>query len=348
MTGSSAARVERSLVPAPSYAHLRSLSDGIGLFEHAEYDRPRRDHGYCVDDVARGLLVCAREPDQDDDVAQLTETYLRFIEAAIAPDGTLHNRRNVDGEWTDEPALGDWWGRALWGLGVAVVRAPLALTRKRALRAFLSLAVNRSPHPRAMVFAALGAGELVLAGNTDERVVSLLRDALGRIPESDSAWGWPESRLRYGNASLAEALILGGAALRDPTLASRGLRALGELVRIESRPGHFSVTGTDGRGPDDRSPQFDQQPIELAAIADAAVRAYQLTHDAVWANTVSLAWSWFLGNNDNGTVMVDLETGAGYDGLHEHGRNENRGAESTLSAIGTQQQARRVDLAARR
>ena len=103
MTASSAARLERSLVPAPSYRHLAALSDDIGLFEHAEYDQPRLEHGYCVDDVARGLLVCAREPDQDEDVARLTETYLRFIEGAIAPDGSLHNRRNVEGAWTDEP-----------------------------------------------------------------------------------------------------------------------------------------------------------------------------------------------------------------------------------------------------
>jgi hypothetical protein len=348
MTSTSAARVERSLVPPPSYRHLAALSDDLGLFEHAEYDRPRRDHGYCVDDVARGLLISSREPDQGRDIAHLTETYLRFIEAAIHSDGTLHNRRNVEGEWTDEPGLGDWWGRALWGLGVAAVRAPLALTRKRSLRAFISLAVSRSEHPRAMVFAALGAGELVLAGNTDERVVSLLRDALAQIPEADSDWGWPESRLRYGTASLAEALILGGAALRDPALVSRGLRSLAALVRIETRSGHFSVTGTGGRGPADRGPQFDQQPIELAAIADAAVRALQITNDVAWANTVSLAWSWFLGNNDNGTVMIDLDSGAGFDGLHEFGRNENRGAESTLAAIGTQQQARRVDQAAHR
>lgn len=348
MTASSAARLAPSLVPSPNFRHLAALSDDLGLFEHAEYGVPRVEHGYCVDDVARGLLVCAREPEQDADTARLTETYLRFIEAAIAPDGALHNRRNIAGDWTDEPGLGDWWGRALWGLGVAAVRAPLALTRKRALRAFLALSARRSTHPRAMVFAALGAGELVLAGNADERVVSLLRDALAMIPEAGSDWDWPESRLRYGNASLAEALILGGAALRDPALVNRGLRSLDALVRIESREGHFSVTGTSGRGPADRGRQFDQQPIELAAIADAAVRAFQVTNDVSWARTVSLAWSWFLGNNDGGTVMIDPESGAGYDGLHEHGRNENRGAESTLAALATQQQARRVDLAAHR
>jgi hypothetical protein len=348
MSRSSAVRVEHVLVPPPSYRHLAALSDEIGLFEHAELGIPRRKHGYCVDDVARGLVVNVREDAPTEELARLTEIYLRFVEAAIAPDGTLHNRRDTAGRWTDEPGLGDWWGRALWGLGTAAVQAPLPLTRKRALRAFLVLARQRCPHPRSMVFAAIGAGELVLAGNAEQRVHSLLRDALAIIPESAPGWGWPESRLRYANASLAEALVIGGAALRDPLLLERGLDALDSLVAIESRHGHFSVTGTQGKGPSDHDPQFDQQPIELWAIADAAARAFDATGDNRWARTVQLAWAWFLGKNDSGVNMIDLDTGAGYDGLMRTGRNENRGAESTLAALAAQQHARRLDAAARR
>jgi hypothetical protein len=343
MTAASAARVDRSLVPAPSYRHLLALSDEIGLFEHASYALPRIEHGYCVDDVARGLLVGVREPVPTIELTRLVETYLRFIEAAIAPNGMVHNRRNVEGRWTDEPGLGDWWGRALWALGAAAVHAPLALTRKRALRGFLSLATQRSPHPRAMVFAGVGAAELVLAGKADEHVHSLLQDALARIPERSPGWDWPEPRLRYGNGSVAEVMIVGGAALGDPLLLDRGLRALHALVRIESRPGHFSVTGTEGRGPTEQGAQFDQQPIELAAIADAAARALAVTGDEGWTKTIELAWAWFLGLNDAGVIMIDLDAGAGYDGLHRHGRNENRGAESTLAALATQQHARRID-----
>jgi hypothetical protein len=40
--------------------------------------------------------------------------------------------------------------------------------------------------------------------------------------------------------------------------------------------------------------------------------------------------------------MIDAVTGAGYDGLTAEGRNENRGAESTLAALSTFQQARRL------
>ena len=49
---------------APSFAHLSALTDDRGVFEHAEFDRARREHGYCVDDVARALIVVSREPEQ--------------------------------------------------------------------------------------------------------------------------------------------------------------------------------------------------------------------------------------------------------------------------------------------
>jgi hypothetical protein len=53
-----------------------------------------------------------------------------------------------------------------------------------------------------------------------------------------------------------------------------------------------------------------------------------------------LAAAWFLGDNDVGVVMYDETSGGGFDGLEPAGRNENQGAESTLAAMSTFQQAR--------
>ena len=324
---------------APRYSHLVALSDGRGLFEHADGDNPRREHGYCVDDVARGLLVAVREPSQSAELAGLTGLYLHFLGAAAESDGRSHNRRNVDGEWTDSAGVGDWWGRSVWASGVAAALAPMADTRADALELFLALSQQRSTEVRAMAFAALGAGELMLSGSTDPRVRSLLVDALSRIPsEPLSGWGWPEERLRYSNGSLAEAVIIGGMALHDRALLRRGLAMLDALVAIETHDDHLCITGTIGRGVADPSPLFDQQPIEIAAIADAASRAFEATDDPRFLDIVQQGWAWFLGHNHSGATMVDLMTGAGYDGLMVDGRNENRGAESTLAALSTWQQ----------
>jgi hypothetical protein len=49
------------------------LSDDTGLLEHARNSIARREHGYCVDDVSRGLLVACREPQPTALVAGLAE-----------------------------------------------------------------------------------------------------------------------------------------------------------------------------------------------------------------------------------------------------------------------------------
>jgi hypothetical protein len=86
--------------------------------------------------------------------------------------------------------------------------------------------------------------------------------------------------------------------------------------------------------------RYDQQPIEVAAFADACVTAGQATGDPSWSRGVRLAVDWFLGANDAGAVMVDHDTGGGYDGLTPRGVNANQGAESTLALLSTLQHAR--------
>ncbi len=326
------------------YSHLARLTDARGVFEHADFDVPRREHGYCVDDVARALLVLARDPEPSELVAELTETCLRFVEAAIEPDGRVHNRMNVAGEWTDDATTDDWWGRAVGALGVAAVRAPLPLTRARALRSFERVAQQHSVDVRSMAFALPGAAAVLLAKPASLAARRLVTTGVAVIPQGTSAWGWLEPRLRYGNASLVEALLAAGEALRDESLIRRALSAFDALLAIETRDGHLSVTGTAGRGAGDSEPQFDQQPIEVAAIAEAAARAFALSDDPRWSHVIAQCAAWFLGDNDSNIVMVDVETGAGFDGLEAGGRNENRGAESTLAALATFQHARVLNL----
>jgi hypothetical protein len=164
-------------------------------------------------------------------------------------------------------------------------------------------------------------------------------------PMTSALWAWPEDRMRYANGAIPDALIAAGSALHDEALVRRGLALLELLLRVDSRDGHLSVTPAAGRGPDDRPPAFDQQPIEVAAIAEACARAFAVTGDRRWVDAVSQAWAWFEGRNDIGVMMFDAETGAGFDGLTEAGRNENRGAESTLAALSTLQCALRCGAA---
>jgi hypothetical protein len=328
----------------PVFDHLVALTDHQGLFEHALHDEPRREHGYCVDDVARALVVVCREPVPHRIPAALARGYLDFTLAAVAPDGQVHNRMGVDGQWQDDAALGDWWGRALWGLGVAAVHAPTAGMRARARSGFRVAAQARASDRHAMAFAALGAAELLQNAPTEPSARALLVDAVAVIGPIDvgAAWPWPEPRLRYANGAIAQALIVAGGVLGDAGVLAQGLALLDFLLRVETRSAHLSITPVGGRGAGDEQPGFDQQPIEVAALADACASAYRYTADDRWVGGIRLAWSWFLGDNDSAIIMFDPVTGGGFDGLQEAGRNLNQGADSTLAMLSTAQQARLI------
>jgi len=327
----------------PRFDHLRALTDHNGLFEHAQFDVPRRDHGYCVDDVSRALIVVGREPEQTADLAELAETYLRFLEGAVGLDGLAHNRMRADGTWADERAMGDWWGRLLWALGTTAAHAPDASSRDRALRAFHRAAQQRTPDRRTIAFAALGAAEVVAVMPADRAARGILLDLVAAVPPTqDPIWPWPEGRLEYANAVIPEALIAAGEALGDTAVTERGLHLLAFLLALETTGDRLSVTGSAGRGPGEQGPLFDQQSIEVAALADACARAFATTGDTGWIAAITMSWAWFTGLNDSEASMFDDETGAGFDGLMIGGRNENRGAESTLAALSTYQQARRA------
>ena len=161
---------------------------------------PRVEHGYCVDDVARGLLVLCREPSPRDELITLARRYLYFLTLAQAPDGRYRNRLGYDRRWRDQPGTGDCWGRALWGLGTAAARGPTVGIRGEALALFDSGARVRSPLPHAMAFAVLGAAEVLAVLPGHQGALSLLEDAVAVIgePPDDAAWPWPtaEAELR--------------------------------------------------------------------------------------------------------------------------------------------------------
>jgi hypothetical protein len=333
--------------PAVPFEHLFRLSDESGMFEHAKLTEPRLEHGYCVDDVARGLIVTVRQPQPSADLQALASTYLRFVIDAQVSDGRFHNRRGVNLPWQDEASLEDCWGRALWGLGTVVGRAPglaeLALTH------FDISAGRRSEWTRAMCFAALGAAEVLHARPGHVGARALLGDAadLIRSAGAERSWSWPEPRLRYANAVLPETLLAAGALLDDATALAEGLDLLGWLLDVETIGDHLSVTPVGGWSAGQPRPAFDQQPIEVAALADACGRAFDITGDPRWGDGVSRCVAWFLGSNDAHTPLLDPASGGCCDGLEPQGRNENQGAESTLAMISTLQQAHRLLVTAR-
>jgi hypothetical protein len=336
---------QRAALPEASpLAHLLRLSDETGLFEHAIGAVPNRVHGYCTDDVARGLIVLMREPALGPPVLQLAARCLTFLKRAALGDGRFHNRLSCDGTWLDRIGSDDCAGRALWALGTTAGRAPTLQLRRRARHLLECSAGSATPSPRANAFAALGAVEVLRIQPRDTVARSLLeRMTAGLVrPTSNADWPWPEERLAYDNARLPQALLAAGATLGDRALVADGLRLLRWLVETESNASGFSFAPVGGWAAGEPRPGFDQQPLEAAAFADACAWAWEVERLDWWAEQVHRAAQWFLGRNDTGATLFNADTQGCHDGLGVDAINDNQGAESTVSMISAFQQSARM------
>ena len=192
-----------------NFSHLISMSDSRGLFEHANFDKPRKEQGYCVDDVARAVILLERSETEEPQLRDLLRIYFEFILAAQSPNGHFKNRCNVSGIWTTPAQMGDHWGHALWALGTIAHRENDRAMAETALNKFELSAHHRTHHLRPLIYASFGAAEILTFNPNHIPSQKLLRDTLKSIPRSaDNEWPWPEERLTYGNAAIPEFLML--------------------------------------------------------------------------------------------------------------------------------------------
>ncbi len=322
-----------------SYQHLLSMTTHIGLYEHALGDQPRLDHAYCVDDAARALIVTTRESQPAPPINNAVHIYLAFLEAAITPSGLIHNRRDLDGNWTDRASTDDHWGRAIWALGTAAATSLDLIVSSQSFIAATTLMQQRSPWPRSMAYSALGAAQILLIDPHHEPALSLVNDVKELLPHTrnDTFWPWPEDRLTYANAVIPQAMIAIATVQRNDSLMRDGLQLLRWLVNTQLLNGQLSLVSSQGFSRGSTPPAFAQQPIEAACLAEACAQAFDATADPYWLSVIELCLRWFNGANDLGEPVCIPSTGAGLDGLENDRVSLNQGAESTLAYLSTVQ-----------
>ncbi|MDX2290398.1 MAG: glycosyltransferase family 4 protein [Hyphomicrobiaceae bacterium] len=325
--------------------HFLSMCDSTGLLQHAVHSVPDRDHGYCVDDNARALLLSLMlgGPGEPRFSNTLATRFAAFIQHAWNPDTRrFRNFMSYDRRWLEPQGSQDSHARTLWALGTCARADPDPSRRKWAGALFeLALpAVETFTSPRAWAFTLLGLvayRETTIDNPACSRMTGLLAEkllaALRAVETPD--WIWFEDELAYDNARLPQALMAAGISTNNQHLIDGGLRALGWLMTIQSSPnGTFRPVGTESFGIPRRLPMaFDQQPVEAAATISACLAAWAITRHPEWAAAAGSAFAWFLGRNDLEAPLVDPETGSCRDGLHWDRANENRGAESVLSYL---------------
>jgi glycosyltransferase involved in cell wall biosynthesis len=332
-------------LPEMGFDHFLSLCDSTGMLQHALYSAPNPDHGYCIDDNARALLFSnmlhnngeAYLPDR------ITARFAAFIQQAWNPEiGRFRNFMSYDRRWLEESGSEDSHGRTLWALGECT-RTDIDLSRRKWAASLFKTAlpaVEEFTSPRAWAFSLLGLDAYCAQFSDDldaDRVRGLLADkliaAFHRVKTKD--WVWFEEVLAYDNARLPQALIQTGMMTNTSAYVSAGLRSLRWLMELQTAPaGHFRPVGNESFGRIRQKPKaFDQQPLEASATISACLAASRAEKNAPWTAGAFRAFGWFLGDNDVRTTLIDLRTGACSDGLHIDRRNENKGAESTLSYL---------------
>jgi len=326
---------------APALAGVWAMCDATGILQHGRGIVPDRDHGYCIDDNARALMLanCAAF-DTTEAYEEKALRFAAFIQHAWNPEAqAFRNFMGYDRRWIEERGSDDSNGRAIWALGHCAAHArsnDLARwAREWFGRAARSVVDVRSP--RAVAFAMLGADELLGRFPSDTVAGEILGCGaafLDRLRnEADGPdWTWFEPVLAYDNARLPEALLRAGRTLGVGAWQEAGLAALAWLCeRQTAAAGHFRPAGSDGFGGVHDMLPFDQQPLEAWATIAASGAAFAVTHDERWRRHAERAWRWFLGANDRGEALASLDTGRCCDGLTPQGVNANAGAESTLA-----------------
>jgi hypothetical protein len=330
-------------------AHLDRLTDSTGLIQHAIYGIPRRESGYTTDDNARALRLCARwwRHQPDERLLDRVTGYLSFLEYARRPGSGFHNFLSYERRWLDAEGSGDCQGQAVRGLaevlGSTLPDDYRVLARELIEGVLPTLADLRSI--RAQAYVILAWGQLWTAGVKDiERLETVAWFAAQRLVECHQRalrpdWSWFESRLTYANAVLPQALFV--AAQRWPRERFRDVAetSFAFLDDATTTANVFWPIGNKGWYPHGEDKALhDQQPVEAATMAEAALTAFGLLGEERHLAIFRRALGWFHGHNSLRQSLVDVSRGSCCDGLQSAGLNRNQGAESTLAYLWTEVQ----------
>jgi glycosyltransferase involved in cell wall biosynthesis len=322
--------------------HLITLVDDVGIVQHAHGAIPNRESGYCVDDVARLAVVALELARRYGEQPWSTILYrsLAFLHAATDEGGRgMRNFMSYERRWLDEPHLGDHVGRSICALGevLSTAWAPAVVGPAHRLLTSLVGSVRNDVSLRTAAYTVLGLARLD-ADRLDPQARLLLARLVEQLVtayESNAAdgWHWFEDDLRYDNARLPHALIVGGTALDCESDVSIGLESLGWLGdECGLAHGTLQLPGHLGRHRHDPAPgPGDEQPLDASALVEAELAAFSVTGEPEHGIRAQRAFDWFLGRNRLDRPLYDFATGGCSDGLGETALNANEGAESTLS-----------------
>ncbi len=329
-------------VPEPPLDHLKRLTDDTGLYQHAKFIIPNREHGYCTDDNARAVVAMTKYYVQyaEPEALRLFDIYLSFMYHAQNADGTVNNFMNFDRSWIKGEPAHDALGRTLWAFGTVMGKFPLPRYLP-IIKDCFDKSVRHVPYlsMRGKAYAIFGMAEYLkqFPGASDiKRHLAMAADHIVDEYNAHSCddWPWFEDTMTYDNGVLPHALFIAGAMTGDDKYFNIAEKTCRFLIDSTYKDDHFSFIGCKGwYKRNGARANFDQQPLEVACTVMMLKAAFEATGDRDFLKLGRRAFDWFLGENDLNMPVYDFRTKGSSDGLEQDGLNLNQGAESLVSFL---------------
>lgn len=327
--------------PEINLNQLFNLTDSTGVFQHARLHIPNRNHGYCLDDTVRALLVLALYKEcypTNEEIEKLIQIYLSFTDHAYnSRTKRYRNFMSYSQIWIEEEGSDDSQGRTMWAICTLISNKKFQYHHPY-LEKLLQQSLSINYHfPHAIVYALLGLTNLTQQTQSPllnvkkaiQKETEKLRVCFQKNVCKD--WPWYEPVLTYDSPRFPQALLSAGQVLQNPSLIKEGLVILDWLIFHQFKNNQFNPVGNENWMTLHGKSDFDQQPLEAAAMVDACLTAGKITGHQRYFQFAKHAFDWFTGNNLINESVYDPVTGGCRDGLHANGVNQNQGAESTLA-----------------
>lgn len=338
-------------IPEINLNHIKKLTTDFGMIQFSNINQPDIDSGYTLDDNARAMVaICQHfELNRDKSDLEYIKIYLNFISICLQDDGTFLNYIDEDGDFMSqnfETNLDDSNGRAIWALGYLIsleLILPIAIVKKAKLifgRATANATKIHSTRAMAFIIKGLHYANIKESANENTLIIKELANRMVQMfkHESTAKWSWFESYLTYGNSVLPEAMLCAFLSTGDATYKTVAKTSFDFLltkifnensIKVISNKGWFHKEGDNTN----KEVIGGEQPIDVAYTILALSKFWKEFKDPEYDRKMTVAFSWFLGNNHLHQIIYNPCTGGCYDGLEDTYINLNQGAESTVSYL---------------
>jgi len=329
--------------------HVKKMTTDFGMLQFSKLNLPDTSSGYTLDDNARALVAIGQQfmLTSEPNLLIYIKRYMDFIQYCLQPDGRFLNYVHHDQSFSlqnEATNLEDSFGRAIWAVGFIAASGdilPLNLiAQAESVLKATQIQRGNLGSPRAIAFTLKGLYYAHQSKNIDyhDEIEALANQLLDRYNQTATKeWEWFESYLTYGNSILPEAMLLAWKVTQRTEFKLVALSSFHFLLDHVFSDKQIKVISNNGwlhAGQDlETMAKGGEQPIDVAYTVMTLYTFYNEIGKSEYAQKMTQAYHWFLGENGRHEILYNPKTGGCYDGLEHDHINLNQGAESTLSHL---------------